>query len=315
MNEFKESIMGNKDSLDIDKLIESIKNNLKTELESMKSDIKSDLKNQLEDIKSNLRDELNTIKSDLKSDIDDIRSEGLFSNEPSRPPEPPFSHDSFFAGGIFETSGNETTKVYNINDFTGVDIGGTFDAEIKQADSFSISITAIELMFHNFDISKEGNNLKVNHSRHIGWKIRLSRPKVTITMPLLKELRLSGAANAAISGFKSSEVFRLSMSGASSITGDIAAGNADIEVSGASRARLTGSSKDTIIKASGANRLDLRDFSIENAAIRLSGSCNCIADVTGRLDARLSGASNFSWVGNPVMGDIRTSGASRLTKE
>jgi hypothetical protein len=118
-----------------------------------------------------------------------------------------------------------------------------------------------------------------------------------------------------VNGFSSSEDFRLSLSGASSVTGEITAGDAQFDLSGASSAELTGSAKDVIINASGASQTELGGFSGHNVAVKLSGASRSTVKVEGRLDARLSGASRLSWIGNPVMGDIRTSGASTLGRE
>jgi hypothetical protein len=307
---------------DINKMFEDLINNIRTELQSIKSEITADFKDELNDVKTDLHNEINDIKSGMQDEIENIKSnmsEEMNDIKHSRtpefiPPDFPFPSEGLHIGAIFDT-GFENTKDFDISNFSKIHIGGSFKAEITQSDVYKVSITARDPLFRNLDVSRDGDVLKIGHSRHIGWKTRLSRPTVRITLPALKELSLSGATNATINGFSSTEMFKLEMSGAAGIDGDITAGSIDFELSGASHARLTGSAKDAILKASGANQMDLRGFSIENAAVRLSGACNCTAKVSGRLDVRLSGASNFSWIGDPVIGDIRTSGASRLRKE
>lgn len=296
--------MENKDFPEIDEILERIRTSLKTELDSIKSEIKTDLKT-----------ELNTIKSDLKAEIDSIKS-GAFPS-PEAPP-PSATHPPFDDSPEFEASDNESnkkTEEFTLSNFTGIHVGGAFEVEIIRSDSYNVTIMAEDALFRNLDVSKEGETLKVRHSKHISWRAQLTRPKARITMPVLKELHLSGATKAVISGFSSSEVFKLNLSGASSVNGEITSGNAEFELSGASRAKLTGSAKDAIIKASGANHMDLRGFSIRNAAVKLSGASRINTKIDGRLDARLSGVSHFSWIGNPIMGDIKTSGASTLSRE
>jgi hypothetical protein len=59
--------------------------------------------------------------------------------------------------------------------------------------------------------------------------------KAEITMPKLNELKLSGATNATVERFRSSEPFNLELSGASSLDLiDLHAENVEISVSGAS---------------------------------------------------------------------------------
>jgi hypothetical protein len=303
-----EVYMVNNDSNDTSDIIKTIMKGLKDELETIKSEIKEDL-----------RTELDNIRSTLKDEIDDIKARKPSSPETPSPPDspfPPHEHfEDFSPPGFIASDDDRETNGFDIADFSKIHISGIFEVDITQSDTYKVNVDANHHFFRNLDVSKEGDTLRVRHSRHIGWRAALVKPRVEITLPVLKELRLTGAAGVKISGFNSSESFKLDMSGASSLEGDISAGNSDFDISGASRIRLYGSSRDTVIRASGANRIDLHEFIIVNAAVKLGGASRLSANVSGRLDARLSGASYFGWRGEPVMGDIRTSGAARLSKE
>ena len=207
------------------------------------------------------------------------------------------------------------TEEFNSSDFTRVAVGGAFEVEVVHSNSYSVSVTADDSLFKNLKVTKEGETLKVGHSKHIGWRVRTSRPKAKITMPVLNELKLSGASKGTVSGFNSLEDFKLNLSGASSVTGDITASNAEIDCSGASRVELTGSAENAVIEASGASRMELAGFSVHDAAIKLSGASRSTVKLDGTLNAKLSGASKLRWIGNPIVGDIKTSGASTLSNK
>jgi len=134
-------------------------------------------------------------------------------------------------------------------------------------------------------------------------------------MPDLRALKFSGATKGTITGFSSSNDFNLDLSGASNLEGDIQAGDAVVVLSGASKAKLEGSAKDINVNASGASGIDLSRFPVNNAQVLLSGASNGTVNLNGRLDADLSGALKLSYIGEPTMGDINTSGASTLSKK
>jgi len=207
------------------------------------------------------------------------------------------------------------TEEFNFSDFTRVAVGGAFEVEVVCSNSYSVSVTADDSLFKNLKVTKEGETLKVGHSKHIGWRVRTSRPKAKITMPVLNGLKLSGASKGTVSGFSSSEDFKLNLSGASSVTGEITAGDAEFNFSGASSVELAGAAKNAVIEASGASRMELGGFSVHDAAIKLSGASRSTVKLDGTLSATLSGASKLSWIGNPIMGDIKTSGASTLSNK
>ena len=245
------------------------------------------------------------------------------------------------------------TENLSLNDFTGLDIRGAFHFEIARSDSFSVSIT--RQRFKHTRVYKEGAVLVVDHSWYdvLGWFTPWIIPEVKVGMPELHELKVSGASRGSINGFVSTHDFNLKVRSASRLTGDISSGNAvfdiagashidlastvkefklkiagaseltgvlksgggKIDVIGASRLKLSGAMGDSVIRVAGASHLDLEDFTVNNADIRLAGASSCYLNVNGKLDAELSGASRLSYGGNPVMGNIKTAGASTVSKK
>lgn len=235
--------------------------------------------------------------------------------------------------GVMVTgSGNLKTESFNFSDFTGVEVGSAFEVEVVQSGSYSVSITADDNLFDYIQVSKEGTTLKIRlkMAQYIATTTRAE-----ITMPQLRSLELSGATRGTVSGFSSTENLGMEVSGASSldlmemsagdveleisgasrVNGDIAAGDADFDVSGASNVQLQGSANDIIVDASGASSAELAAFPVHNANVILSGASNGTVNLDGRLDADLSGASRLSYIGQPTMGTINTSGGSTLRKE
>ncbi len=229
-------------------------------------------------------------------------------------------------------SGERVTRPFDFTGFTQVDIGNAFRYKITRADTYSISITANDNLFDRIQVVQEGDKIR------IGLKslTRLGSDSMAaeITMPLLREADLSGAASGTISGFRSADRldidasgasvvelvdisagdFRGDLSGASRITGRLTAGDAEFELSGASILQLEGSAGDLVVDASGASLVKLTDFTVDNANVRLSGASNGTVNPGGRLDADLSGASSLGYIGEPTLGDIDLSDASNLKK-
>ncbi len=231
--------------------------------------------------------------------------------------------------------GNVVSEEKDFTDFTHVDVGSAFEVEITRSDSFSIIISADESLFDYVEVSKVGETLKIYlKPRHIFTDFTLeAKPlRAEITMPALYGLQLSGASKGTITGFKSSEDFSLGVSGASSleildievgdaefevsgasrVSGNMSADDAEFEVSGASSIELSGSADKIMVEVSGASRVDLADFPIKDADVKLSGASEATVNVKGRLDTALSGASRLYFYGNPTMGNISVTGASTI---
>jgi hypothetical protein len=154
-------------------------------------------------------------------------------------------------------------------------------------------------------------------------------------MPILNGLDLTGACKGTVSGFSSADDFTIDLQGASSldivnmsagdlklklvgaskVTGQITVGDADFNIAGASRIELEGSASNMVIDAVGASHVELASFPVSNADVKLKGASHSTVKLEGKLDANLSGASKLYLLGTPVMGDVKTTGASTVSKK
>ena len=230
--------------------------------------------------------------------------------------------------------GDTVTREEDFSDFTIVEIGNAFEAEITQSNSYSIKITADENIMEHIQVTKTGETLTIRIKA--GIQIQAVTLKAEITMPELHELRFSGATQGTAKGFSSTHNLVLTLSGASSLDPDISAGEVEINlsgassligtltasgdakliVSGASTVELTGSAEDLDVEeCSGASVLELTNFPVNNAEVNLSGASSGTIKLDGKLDANISGASQLYYIGDATMGNIVTSGGSTVSKK
>jgi hypothetical protein len=236
-------------------------------------------------------------------------------------------------------TGKTETRQYDFSDFTRVDIGSAFNYEIMQSDTYRITITANNNLFDDIKVAQEGQTLIIGMEfPEVPWAIKInthSGLKAVITMPQLNGLDSSGATDGTISNFLSTEDlditvsgaswlelveitaddFTFDVSGASTVTGDMEAKNVELEVSGASTVQLKGSAGGMGVDASGNSHLKLMDLKAGNASVTLSGASDGTVNLDGKLDAELSGASTLEYIGEPSLGIMDISRASKLKRK
>ena len=185
-------------------------------------------------------------------------------------------------------------------------------------------------LFDYLVIEQSGDTLNIGlKPLHI---YRNTRHTVTITMPELRGLELSGASRGDVSGFTSADSLHLDASGASRLDiNDVKADHADFDVSGASRvsgsietaegtfqvsgasnASLRGNADDVVLEVSGASVIDLGDFTVTDLSVAASGASSVTVNTSGRLDVNLSGASRLYYTGGATIGSLEVSGASTV---
>jgi hypothetical protein len=128
------------------------------------------------------------------------------------------------------------------------------------------------------------------------------------------DFRLKGASNMEFKKVKGAKG-SINIQGASRAKGEFElSGDVRLDVQGASRVELSGTAYDAVIDIKGASQGKLENFTVHNAKLKVAGASSAVVKADGRLDIDATGASNVSWVGNPTMGDVRSSGASTLHK-
>ena len=229
-------------------------------------------------------------------------------------------------------NGPITTREYSFTDFTAIEAGSIFEIEVIPSDNYSIAITTGENVLKRIHVSKSGSTLKIDMETWLfTWH---TAPKVTITMPALYKLDLSGASKGDVKLFKSDHDFNLSLSGASEldidmemgkfiaqisgagrVRGNIIASGSYIELSGAARMEINGSGGNMKLHGSGASSFSLEDYTLNDADVELSGTSHASLNLGGRLDVNLSGASSLEYAGSPTLGHTNTSGASSINQK
>ncbi len=219
---------------------------------------------------------------------------------------------------VVEGSGDIETREYDFSDFTRVEIGSAFNFEIVRSDSFSISITADDNMFEHIRVRERGGTITIDVASRISWitifVFGSSTREAVIRMPQLDSLDVSGASQGTVSGFESNQALNIDVSGASKVTfPDLAAGDTDVSVSGASLVKLEGSVRNLEVDASGARRIELTILSAGDAGLSLSGASSISGDLeSDSIDFDLSGASSAWLTGSAGNTILEASGASRF---
>jgi hypothetical protein len=212
-------------------------------------------------------------------------------------------------------SGEIVTLTPDLADFDQVDVGYAFQATIEQGDTYAVTIRIDDNLAQYLDVRVVGRTLVVGLEPSIGFNFGAKTLEAEITMPEIVSLDASGASRVSLTGFESEQDLRIDASGASTISGDIAAADVEMRISGASTISLDGSGDRLNLEGSGASTANLRDFAVSDARVELSGASRGTVNASGTLDVEASGASHLTYAGNPQLGSVNTSGASSIEQE
>ncbi len=193
--------------------------------------------------------------------------------------------------------------------FTEIEISGNIELTLIQDSVQQIVVNAPEDIMSGVITRVENGKLKI-YSENIFLDNTI---KVTVNKDSLFRLEANGASKIkTIAPFSSSKL-HLELTGASQSDMNLIIGDfTDIDVSGASHAKISGSTFSGKYNASGASKIDADEFIASKVDVETSGASKADVYATESIDAEASGASSIDCEGQPKIINKSDNGASSV---
>ena len=207
-------------------------------------------------------------------------------------------------------STNQHQQIFNVSDFTKIEINHAFEIEIIESNETSVTAIGSKEDIEKINIETDNNWLKIDY-KNFNWDIKSfnlfnlkdnSRAiKIQIKTPFINELNISGAVLAK-ANITHAEKLKIDLSGASKLnlaTQKIT--DCIVDVSGASTLNLTGKCEFLAMEVSGASQIDASKFECDKVVAEASGASSIKVYVKDELDAEVSGVSSIKYKGDPKL--------------
>jgi len=206
------------------------------------------------------------------------------------------------------------TRTLSFTDFDAVDVGHGMRASIRQGDGYRVQATGTAESLARLEVKKNGRRLEFSVESNWGSWFSGGGITLDITLPRLRGLALSGGSTGTLDMQIGADPFLANLSGGSSLHGRLGAGDVNLALSGGSRADLSGTGQHLRLSGSGGSKYLLKNLATGNVQAHLSGGSEATVTLKGHLSASLSGGSDVTYHGNPAIGEVHTSGGSRVRK-
>ncbi|AWW00694.1 PspC domain-containing protein [Arcticibacterium luteifluviistationis] len=193
----------------------------------------------------------------------------------------------------FDRLRGENTRVYDFKDFDGIEVGGEFRILIRQGDEYGIEFMAErERDIDDLNVRLDGTELDIDFED----RFFENRGKIVayITMPTLESLDISGASKIKVLSFENINEMDIDISGASNAKLDIEAKKLRVDGSGASHMEIRGRVDEIDMDLSGASRFEAKRAEVGRAYVDASGASHADFGKVDQLRSNTSGASRVS---------------------
>jgi Putative auto-transporter adhesin, head GIN domain len=209
-------------------------------------------------------------------------------------------------------------EVREAKNFHAIKLSSAFDVYITQSNEESVAVSASEEKYKNeIEVKVENGVLsiglkKANWTK--SWNTGKMKLRAYISFKNIDKLEVSGACDVNIQGTIKANDLSIVLSGASDIDGDFDVQKMKLDMSGASDMTVKGSASNLNIEASGASSFKGYDLKTDFCDVDVSGASSVRITVNKELSAKATGASDVKYQGDGLIRDIKTSGASSVSK-
>jgi len=219
-----------------------------------------------------------------------------------------------------KTINDPDAEVRKVSGFHAIRISNSFDVYISQGNDEALAVSASKTEYKDkIETKVENGTLIVRFEDEKkfwkNWNGDKMKLKVYISVKTLDKLNVSGACDVYMEDGISADDLSITLSGASDLKGKVNAKKLTIDISGASDITLNGNAANVDIEASGASDFKGFEFITNFCDAKASGASSVSITVNKELNANASGASTVKFKGEGLIRDIKTSGASNVSRK
>ncbi len=208
-------------------------------------------------------------------------------------------------------------SVRNVSGFSQISVSGGIDLYLSPDNNEVVVVSANEEKYRDRIVTRVVDNrleIYFDNKGFSRWPSNM-KLKAYVSFKSLNRLKASGASDVFVNGVIKAENFELELHGASDFKGAMEVGSLDIRQSGSSDSRISGKAEKIKVDVSGASDMKGYEFEVNYCDAEASGASDIQITVNKELSARASGASDINYKGAGMIRDIKSSGASSVSRK
>ena len=208
----------------------------------------------------------------------------------------------------------QTTTTYDdLGEFTGIRVGSAFQVELVRGDACAAEVTVPDRVADRVSVKRDGDVLVIGLERGRSVDLRgRERLSATVTLPSLRAVEASGAAEVRSPQRWEADEFALGVSGAAAVELELAVGSLSVHASGASDVDLGGEADRLSVDCSGASDVDAGELVAGEVTVSSSGASDVSVHAEESIVATASGGSDIRYSGKAERVSVDASGGSDI---
>jgi hypothetical protein len=196
-------------------------------------------------------------------------------------------------GRKVEASGPAQTRSYDATGFTGIDLRGSDDVEVKLGEAFSVKASGGANTLDRLEIRVVGSELRIARkgSDNWGWDHDDQGVKITVTMPRLLKASVAGSGN--LTAERAEGDFNGDVAGSGNLkVTQFQGGAVKLDVAGSGNIAIAGTATSLSADIAGSGDIDAKGLTATSADISIAGSGDVRGTVNGEAKVSIMGSGD-----------------------
>lgn len=233
----------------------------------------------------------------------------------------------FFAAALLLAGITTQAQKFLINDknaemrtvpaFTGIEASSAIDIYISQGDELGVAVSSSDKKVTDRIRTEVQNGVLKIWFDGKGWKDWRGdrKMKAYVSVKDLSMIKANGACDVSIMGVLTVDRLSIELNGASDMSGELVCKDLSMNLNGASDTRLKGKIGQLSAKLSGASSVKGWDLVTDYCQVDANGASSINVVVNKEISAIASGASDIKIRGEGLIKDMKSSGASSISRK
>jgi hypothetical protein len=204
----------------------------------------------------------------------------------------------------------------HITGFHAVSVSGSFDVYIVQGATESVKVDAPRDIISHIATEVKGGTLNIFDKGHFNWSNLFGSKKIVVYVTLrnVDDISLTGSGDVYFKEGVNANILRLAVTGSGDVIGKINVKTLESEVTGSGDVKVSGRAENAKVGVTGSGDFSGRSLSTTNAVVRVGGSGDASVNVSGSLQANVTGSGDIHYGGNPRNVAKSTSGSGDISR-
>ncbi len=200
--------------------------------------------------------------------------------------------------------------------FSTISVSGAIDIYLSQSDEEVLVVSASEPKYRDRIVTEVTDGvLRIYYNdKGTPFSSGSKKLKAYISFRNLQSVKASGASDVYANGVIRSDRLKLVLSGSSDFKGAVDVEELKLDQSGSSDSHITGRAENAVIHVSGASDVKGYGLEVNYCEANASGASDIQITVHKEITATASGASDIYYKGSPAQRNIKSSGASSISR-